>query len=176
MTETHQPSGLRHLLYPQCPYNNSVVVLASRIALVALGTIGLTFLHPWVAVVYLIYAAGFSFLAWPVKHCQYCYFKITESTTDEKTGETMLTLMPTEEWTDSYLQKHVACGKKWGKNLAILWFFPIPLIGISFLLNFSIVAVISLIGFIGALAVMLTYTRYKICPTCAIVEECHAAF
>jgi hypothetical protein len=73
--------------------------------------------------------------------------------------------------------KHVACGKKWGSpNFIILWFGPIVLIIISFFLNFSIFALISLLGFIGVLAVLGIHMRWKVCPTCAFMEECHAAF
>ncbi|MBY8985403.1 MAG: hypothetical protein KGD65_10065 [Candidatus Lokiarchaeota archaeon] len=112
----------------------------------------------------------------PVVHCQYCYYKIKDTTVDNTTGKPIAKLMPKEQWKETCLQKHVDCGKKWGNNFFIVWFFPIILIIISFFLNFSIVALISLIGFIVVLAVMLIHVKLKVCPTCAIVDECHAAF
>jgi hypothetical protein len=141
-----------------------------------LGTVGLSFLNLWVAVVYLIYYVGFFFWAMPVKHCQYCYYSVKETTIDRKNGKPIEKLLPLDTWKESYLQKHVACGKKWEVNFMILWFLPIVLIGISLFLSFSIFALISLIGFIVVLAGMLIHMRWKVCPTCAFMEECHAAF
>ncbi|MFX0209442.1 MAG: hypothetical protein ACFFDT_25885, partial [Candidatus Hodarchaeota archaeon] len=84
---------------------------------------------------------------------------------------------PLDDWKETYLSKHVACGKRWGSpNLMILWLGPIVLIPISLLLNFSMIALLSLIGFIGSLAVFGIYMRKVVCPTCAFMEECHAAF
>ena len=152
----------------KCPFNNSVLQVVLRLALMVIGTVGLYFLNVWVAVVYLIYYVAFFFLAMPLKHCQYCYYKVKETTID-KNGKTIVKLLPKDEWKESYLKKHVDCGKKWGFNFFILWFLPIFLIGISFFLSFSIFALISLIGFIVVLAVMLIHMKWKVCPTCAIV-------
>ena len=176
MTQVQKTLDLRHLFYPKCPYDDSVLVLVLRLSLVALGTVGLRFFHPWVAVVYLIYSAAFNLLVWPIKHCQYCYYKVRETTVDRKTGKATLTLLPVDEWSETFLQKHVACAKKWFFHSYILWLAPIVLIGISLLLSFSLFALISLIGFIGVLAVKLLYVRWKVCPTCAFMDECHAAF
>ena len=33
-----------------------------------------------------------------------------------------------------------------------------------------------LIGFIVMLVVMFIHMKWKVCPTCAIMDECHAAF
>jgi hypothetical protein len=85
-------------------------------------------------------------------------------------------LLPLDRWKESCLNKHVDCGKRWGFNFYILWFLPIVLMIISFFLNFSIYALMSLIGFIIVLTVMLIHMRWTVCPTCAIVKECHAAF
>jgi membrane protein YdbS with pleckstrin-like domain len=126
--------------------------------------------------VYLIYFVVFFFWAMPVKHCQYCYYKVKETTIDKENGKPIVKLLPKDKWKESYLNKHVACGKKWGFNFFILWFLPIVLISISLFLSFSIFALISLIGFIVVLAVMLIHMKWKVCPTCAIVDECHAAF
>ena len=38
------------------------------------------------------------------------------------------------------------------------------------------IALISLLGFIVVLAVMLIHAKRKVCPTCAIMDECHTAF
>ena len=88
-----------------------------------------------------------------------------------------MTLLPLDVWKESYLKKHVNCGKKFFPPIGLLqWFLPLVLIGISFFFNFSIIALLSLIGFIVLLAGMLLYVRWKVCPKCAIVDECHAAF
>ena len=142
----------------------------------ALGTVGLLFLNLWVSVVYLIYYIAFFFLSMPLKHCQYCYYKIKETTIDSKTGKTIEKLLPVDKWKESYLKKHVECGKKWGVNFIILWFLPIILMVISFFLNFSIFALISLIGFIVVLVGNYFYMLRVKCPSCAIQEECHSSF
>ncbi|MHA1978924.1 MAG: hypothetical protein ACW98I_18620 [Candidatus Hodarchaeales archaeon] len=177
MTEVQQTFDLRHLLYPKCPYNNSVLVLVLRLSLIALGTVGLIFFNVWIAVVYLAYSIVWNLLAWPIKHCQYCYYKVkAPPKIDEKTGKRVAELLPLDVWKESYLHKHVECGKKWSKNLFVLWLLPIVLIPISFLFDFSLFAFIILISFIVVLAGSLGYTRWKICPTCAFMEECHASF
>ena len=160
----------------KCPFNHSVFQVVLRLGLMVLGTVGLYFLNIWVAVVYLVYYAVFFFLAMPLKHCQYCYYKVKETTVDEKTGNKIRKLLSKEEWKECCLEKHVDYAKKWGFNFFILWVFPIVLIIISFFLNFSIYALLSLIGFIVVLAVSLVHMRWKVCPSCAIVEECHSAF
>jgi hypothetical protein len=111
---------------------------------------------------------------WPVIHCPHCYYKVKAPRIEK---ENIVELLPVNKWKESYLKKHVDCGKKWGSpHFMILWLGPIVLIGISFFLSFSIFALISLISFIVVLAVMLIQARWKVCPTCAIMEECHAAF
>jgi len=162
-------------IFPRCPFYKSVNILFI-IVLIALGTIGLYFLNLWAAVAYLIYAILWYFLVQPIVHCQHCYYKTKETTEDSTTGKAIENLLPKEQWVESCLQKHVECGKKWGFNFFISWFLPIVLMVISFFLNFSIFALLSLIGFIVMLAVMLLHMKYKVCPTCAIMEECHAAF
>ena len=164
------------LLWLKCPYNKSILNWFFRLALMVLGTVGLLFFNLWVAVVYLIYFVGFNFWAMPVKHCQYCYYMVKESTTDKETGKTIVKLLPMDKWKESCLKEHVACGKKWGFNFFLTWLIPIVLISISFFFNFSLLALISLIGFIIVLAIMLYYTKKKICPKCAIVDDCHSSF
>ena len=164
------------IIEQKCPFNRPVLQKVLRLCLMALGTAGLYFLNIWVSVVYLIYFVVFFFWAMPVKHCQYCYYKVKETTIDKENGKPIVKLLPKDKWKESYLNKHVACGKKWGFNFFILWFLPIVLIGISLFLSFSIFALIALIGFIVVLATMLIHMKWKVCPTCAIVDECHASF
>ena len=159
----------------KCPYHKSVFVWIFRLGQMVFGTVGLTYLNIWIAVLYLLFSIVFTFWAWPVKHCKYCYYNVP--TTDQRNGKTVMKLLPEEEWKESYLKKHVHRGKKLFPPLSILlWFLPIVLIGISLFWNFSIIALFSLIGFIVTLALMLLYVRWKVCPTCAIVDECHEAF
>jgi hypothetical protein len=159
----------------KCPYQKSILVWIFRLGQMALGTLGLIYLNVWIAVSYLLFSIVFTFWAWPVKHCKYCYYNVT--TTDQKNGKTVIKLLPVEEWKELYLKKHVNRGKKLFPPLGLmLWLLPIVLIGVSFFVNFSIIALLSLIGFIVMLAVMLLYVRWKVCPTCAFMEECHEAF
>ena len=145
--------------------------------MIFVGTVGLKFLNIWVAVVYLPISAVFTFWTWPVKHCKYCYYNVTETAPEKKNGKTIMKLLPKNEWKESYLTKHVDCGKKWFPSIGIvLWVFPIIGIVISFFLDFCIYALYSLIGFIALLVIMLVYVRYRVCPSCAFMEECHAAF
>ena len=160
----------------ECPPTKSVLQLVFRFGLMAFGTVGLIFLNLWVSLGYLIYSLGFYVLAYPLKSCQYWYYKVKETTIDRKKGKTIGKLLPIDKWSESYLQKHVDCGKTWGLNFFILWLIPIVLIGISFFLSFSRFALISLIGFIVVLVVMAIHMKRKICPTCAIVDECHTSF
>ena len=158
----------------KCPFYKSGFQWVLRLVLMVLGTVGLYFLNIWVAVAYLIYYIVFFFLLMPLKHCQYCYYRVKE-TTKEK-GKTVKKLLPKEKWKEGYLTKHVKCGKKWGFSFIILWVLPIVLIIISFFLIFSIFALMSLIGFIIVLALSLIHMRWKVCLTCAIMEECHSSF
>ncbi|MFX0209375.1 MAG: hypothetical protein ACFFDT_25550, partial [Candidatus Hodarchaeota archaeon] len=63
-----QTLDFRHLLYPKCPYNDSVIILVTRLGVIALGTIGLSFLNIWVGILYLVYSVVFNVLIWPIKH------------------------------------------------------------------------------------------------------------
>ncbi|MFW9829863.1 MAG: hypothetical protein ACFFBY_10505 [Promethearchaeota archaeon] len=160
----------------KCPYTKPVVQWVLRFAMLAFGTIGIIFLNFWVAMVYLTFYIGFYFFAMPLKHCQYCYYRVKETTTDDETGMISTNLLPLDKWKEMYLKKHVTCAKKWSINFFITFFSPIILIIISFFLNFSLFALIFLIGFIAALSLMLIHMKRKVCPTCTIVEECHSAF
>ncbi|MCP4763011.1 MAG: hypothetical protein GY870_14630 [archaeon] len=175
MVEEHKSKLTFLHIYPNCPFYKPVPLLLHAI-LVAIGTVGISFLNFWVAVGYLIYSILWYLLIMPTMHCKYCYFKTRETTSDNNTGKTIEKLLPKEQWVDSCLQKHVECGKKFGFNFFISFFLPIILVIISFFLSFSVFAIIALIGFIGMLAATLGYVRYIVCPTCPIKDECHAAF
>ena len=161
-------------IFPKCPFYKPVPLLII-LGFIALGTVGIYFLNLWVAVGYLIYSILFYFLVMPFTICKYCYFKVKETTIDRKKGKTIETLLPLDKWRESYLKKHVG-QKYWTVFMSIIWFLPIVLIGISFFLNFSIFALLSLIGFIVALVGFILYLLRKKCPTCAIKDECHSSF
>ena len=163
-------------IFPKCPFYQSVVNIGFIIALIALGTIGLIFLNLWVAVGYMIYSAVFYALLMPIWHCQYCYYKVRETPSDNPKEDNIGKLLPKEKWLESCLQKHVDCGKKWSVNFIILWFLPITGIIISLFLNFSIYALISLIGFLFMLSLMAVHLKRRLCPKCAIMEECQSSF
>ncbi len=162
-------------IFPKCPFYK-LLPLLFIIAQTVLGTLGIYFLNLWVAVVYLIYAILWYFLVQPIVHCKYCYYKSTETKVDSSTGKSIEKLLSKELWLESCFQKHVECGKKWSPVMMISWFLPIILIVISLFLNFSIVALILLISFIGVVAAGLAHMRWKVCPTCVFVKECHEAF
>ncbi|MCP4762832.1 MAG: hypothetical protein GY870_13720 [archaeon] len=158
-----------------CPYHKSVIVWLFRLSHIVLGTVGLINFNVWVAGLYLIYSIVFTFWAWPVKHCEHCYYSVAKI--DTMNGRTVKKLLPLDEWKEFELEKHVACGKNLFPPLGfLLWLLPIVLIGISLFLNFSIIPLLSLIGFIVGIGGMFGYVRLKVCPVCAIMEECHAAF
>lgn len=159
-------------IFPKCPFYYSDLHMVLMIGIMVLGTLGLIFLNLWIAVAYLIYFIMFYFLIMPLIHCRYCYYKVAETTKDK----TIRNLLPLEKWRESCLTKHVECGKKWGFNFFISWFLSIILIVISLFLNFSTMAMIYLIGFVFTLTIMLIHMRWIVCPKCAIVKECHAAF
>jgi membrane protein YdbS with pleckstrin-like domain len=163
-------------IFPRCPFYKSALLMVLTLILIALGAIGIYYLNLWAALVYLIYSTVFYLVAMPLWHCQYCYYKVKETTKERNSGETIEKLLPLDQWKESYLEKHIGCAKKWGYNFFIIWLIPIVLIVISFFLNFSIVALISLIGFVAVLGGIYGYMRRKICTKCAIMEECHAAF
>jgi hypothetical protein len=88
-----------------------------------------------------------------------------------------MNLLPLDEWKEFHLEKHIACGKKWGApNLMILWLVPIILMGLSLILDFSGTVLIILVSLIAVLSALGIYTRWRVCTTCAFMEECHAAF
>ena len=163
-------------IFPKCPFYKSVQAILIILVLITLGAMGIYFLNKWVSVGYVIYSIVFYFLAMPLGLCKYCYYKVKETTIDKDKGETIENLLPLDKWRESYLRKHVICGKRWTWALAIVWLLPIVLIAISFFLNFSIYALISLIAFVVVLVGNFFYMLKIKCPKCAIKEECHSSF
>jgi hypothetical protein len=161
-------------IFPKCPFYKPVPVLIILV-LIALGTSGIFFLNSWAAVTYLIFSILYYFVAMPFTLCKYCYYRVTESTSDGNNGETIEKLVPLVTWREVYLRKHVG-QKNWTLFMTTVWFLPIVLIIISFYINFSFFALVSLIGFIAVLVGNWFYMLRKKCPTCAIREECHSSF
>ena len=167
-------SPFRLRIFPKCPFYKPVPLLIV-IAMIALGTAGIYFLNYWAAVGYAIFSLVFYFLVMPFTTCKFCYFKVTESQQDEDTGKTSEKLLSVDQWSKSHLHLHVG-QKGWAFFMAIIWFLPIVLVGVSFFLNFSIYALLSLIGFLGILIGNYYYMLRIKCPTCPIQEECHSSF
>ncbi len=163
-------------IFPKCPYYTSIINIGFVIALITLGTVGLLFLNLWVAVGYVIFSTLFYFLLMPLWHCQYCYYKVKDTSTESTKENTVEKLMAKDKWVETCLQKHVECGKKWSFSFVIILLLPIIGIIISFFLNFSIFALLSLICFVVIIALMAVYLKQKLCPKCAIMEECHTSF
>ena len=159
---------------PKCPFYKPVPVLIIFV-LIALGTWGIYYLSLWAAVVYVIYSLFFYFLVMPFTMCKYCYFKTTETTTDQENGKTTKNLLTVDKWSESHLRKHVG-QKHWVWFMFIVWMLPIVLTIVSFFMNFSIFAVIALIGFIAVVVGNYFYMVRVKCPTCPIQEECHSSF
>jgi len=161
-------------IFPKCPFYKPVPVLIILV-LIALGTWGIYYLNLWAAVGYLVYSILYYFLVMPFTICKYCYFKVKETTIDKEKGKTIEKLLSIDKWRESYLHKHVG-QKYWVFFMVIIWFLPIVLIVISFFLNFSIFALVSLVGFIVVLVGNYFYMLRIKCPTCPIQEECHSSF
>ena len=172
-----QKSNLAFLgVFPKCPYYTSVLVMVLTLVLIALGTVGIYYLNQWAAVAYFTYSILWYFVAMPFVMCKYCYYKVKETTIDKEKGKTIEKLLPLDKWTESYLEKHVFCGKRTTVFMSIVWLLPIVLIVISFFLNFSIFALVALVGFVVVLVGNYNYMLRVKCPSCAIREECHSSF
>jgi hypothetical protein len=163
-------------IYPRCPFYKSVTAVMIILILIALGTWGIYYLNLWVAVVYLIFSLVWYFLVMPFTLCKYCYYKAKETTKDLKTGKIIEKLMPLDKWREiNGIDKHVG-QKNWTYCMSVVWLLPFVLIVISFFKNFSIFALIALIGFTIVLVGNYYYMMRVKCPSCAIQKECHAAF
>jgi membrane protein YdbS with pleckstrin-like domain len=163
-------------IYPRCPFYNSATAVLIILALITLGTIGIYLLNFWAAVAFLAYSILWYFVVMPYTLCKYCYYKVKETTVDKETGKATERLMPIEKWRETNgIDKHVG-QKNWTYCMSIVWLLPIVLIVISFFSNFSIYALATLVGFLGVLVGNYYYMLRKKCPSCAIRDECHAAF
>ena len=94
---------------------------------------------------------------------------------DKSLLKTIEKLLSVDKWSESHLHKHVG-QKNWVVLMVIIWFLPIVLIVISFFMDFSLFAVISLIGFTAVLVGNVFYMLRVKCPKCPIREECHSSF
>ena len=133
--------------FPKCPYNNSLVQWIIRIGFTVIGTLGLYFENIWLSVIYFFYSLVYYYLIMPIKHCKYCYYN-TRTITLDVNKKSVVQLLPVNSWTESYLDKHVSCGRTWGApHFAVLWFTPIIFLIILLLLNFSMYPLILLVLF-----------------------------
>ena len=155
-------------IYPKCPFYRPVRFLII-LAMIAIGSWGISFLNTWVAVSYSIYSILFFFLVLPLTICKCCYYKTKE------TAQTRERLS-VDKWKELYLTKWVSHGRKVQIFMGIIWLLPIVLIFISLILNFTLYGVISLIGCIVMLGGNVVYMNQRVCPTCAINDECHSSF
>ena len=161
-------------IFPKCPFYE-IVPLLIILVLIALGTWGAYYLNLWAAAGYLIFSLLFYFLVMPLTICKYCYFKVTETTTNEETGKTTKKLLTIDKWSKSHLHKHVG-QKNWVWPMFIIWFSPVVLLVISFFRNFDYLAIIALVGFIVVVVGNFFYMLKVKCPTCPIQKECHSSF
>jgi 4-hydroxybenzoate polyprenyltransferase len=153
-------------IYPKCPFYKPLPVFIILV-LISFGTWGIYYLNFWVALGYLIYSMAFYFLLMPFTMCKYCYFKVKETVEDDKSS--------VENWAKSGLHLHVG-QKNWTWAMFIVWALPMVLTIVSFFIDFSVFAVIALIGFVAlVIGNYLFMVRVK-CPSCPIREECHSSF
>ena len=160
-------SNLTYLgIFPKCPFYRPVRLLII-LAMIMIGSWGIFFLNIWAAGLYFVYSILFFFLVLPLTICESCYYKTKEAT--ER-------LLSVDKWREFYLEKWISWGKKVRIFMGIIWLSPIVLIFISFFLNFSVFALISLFGCILVLGGNVIYMNQRVCPTCSINEECHSSF
>ncbi len=162
-------------IFPKCPFFGSATALSIILTLIGLGTWGVYYLNYWAAVGYLSYSLVFYFLVMPLTMCRYCYFNITETSTNEETGKTAASLLSVERWTKSHLHMHVG-QKGWAFAMAIVWLAPLVLIGASLFLNFSAFVLLALLGFVVVLVGNYYFMLRVKCPKCPIQEQCHSSF
>ena len=171
-----QESDLFYLrMFPKCHFFGSATALSIIIALMVLGTIGISYLNFWAAVGYILYSIVFYFFAMPLTLCKYCYFKVTEPITNDEKGETTERLLSVDQWSKSCLHMHVG-QRGWSYAMAIVWLVPIFLIGVSLFLNFSLYALAALFGFVIVLIGNFFFMMRIKCPTCPIQEQCYSSF
>lgn len=142
----------------ECPATASKSRFGLNLVMIVLGAVGLYFLSIWIAALYVVFFLVYFFVIMPVKACRYCYYR---------SGDITL-----EEWKEKYLDLHANCMKMWGVGIFVIWGAPIVGILISFYTNFSIVALLCLIGFVILLFVSNRHLRESICSQCAMLEVC----
>ncbi len=158
-------SNLTYLgIFPKCPFYRHVRLLII-LTMIVIGSWGISFLNMWVAVSYTIYSILIFGLILPLTICKYCYYKTNKSLE-----------FSVEKWRELYLKKWVSQGKIARIFMGIIWLLPLALIFISFFLNFSFWALLSLIGCILVLGGNVVYMNQRVCPKCAINDECHSSF
>ena len=159
-----QKSDLTFLgIFPKCPFYRPGRLLII-FAMIIIGTWGISFLNIWTSVLYLIYSVLVFFLILPLTICKYCYYK------------TKSIQFSVDKWRELYLKKWISQGKIVRIFMGIIWLLPMVLIFISFFLNFSFFALLSLIGCIVVLGLNVIYMNHRVCSTCTIKNECHSSF
>ena len=174
MTDEKNSKNLFLGIYPKCPFYKPLPVLIILV-LIGLGTWGIYYFNFWVAMVYLIFSLIFYFLLMPFTMCKYCYFKVKKTVDDKESGKTTESQSSVEDWSKSHLHLHVG-QKHWVWPMFIIWVLPIVLTIVSFFLDFSLFAVIALIGFVAMVVGNYLFMVRVKCPKCAIREECHSSF
>ena len=151
-------------IFPKCPFYRSVRLLII-FAMIIIGTWGISFLNIYASVSYFIYSILVFFLILPLTICKYCFYKTKKSIQ-----------FSVHKWRELYLKKWISQGKMVRIFMGIIWLLPMVLIFISFFLNFSFFAIISLIGCIAVLRGNVIYMNNRVCSTCTIKDECHSSF
>ena len=156
-------------IFPKCPFYRPVRLLII-LAMIVVGSWGISFLNTWAAVVYSVYSVLVFFLVLPLTICKLCYYKT------KKPAQNCEKLLSVNKWRELHLKNWVSKGEKVRVLMGIIWLLPMVLIFISFFINFSLFGVLSLIGCIAVLGGNVIYMNQKVCPTCAINDECHSSF
>ena len=151
-------------IIPKCPFYRPARLLII-LAMVLIGTWGVSFLNLWLSVIYLVYSILVFGLILPLTICRYCFYKTKK--------DIHFSLV---KWKELYLNKWVSQGKIIRVLMGIIWLLPIVLIFISFFVNFSFFGLFSLIGCIVALGVNVIYMNHRVCSKCTIKSECHSSF
>jgi len=118
-------SNLTYLgIFPKCPFYRPIRLLII-LAMIVIGSWGISFLNIWASVSYIIYSILIFGLILPLTICKYCYYKTMKSLE-----------FSVEKWRELFLKKWVSQGKNARIFMGIIWLLPIVLISISFFLNF----------------------------------------
>ena len=151
-------------IIPNCPFYKPIR-FSIVFAMIIIGSWGISFLNIYASVSYFIYSILVFFLILPLTICKYCYYKTKKRIQ-----------FSVDKWMELYLKKWISQGKIVRIFMGIIWLLPVVLIFISFFLNFSFFAIISLIGCIAVLGGNVIYMNHRVCSTCTIKDECHSSF